>query len=70
MLIWTYLSRGLASNAGSNTWSAPSGFNPIANVPPERRALAASGMMSAFKPRLYTDDRFREQTMPLAARPF
>lgn len=27
----------------------PVGFNPLANVPPERRALAASGMVSAFK---------------------
>ena len=74
----------------------PVGFNPLANVPPERRALAASGMVSAFKhlwgdswgprlehflyhglsalldrpqatlidlPRLYTDERFREETV-------
>lgn len=27
----------------------PVGFNPIANVPPERHALAASGIVSAFK---------------------
>ncbi len=74
----------------------PVGFNPLAGVPPERRALAASGMVSAFKhlwgdswgprlehflyhglsalldrrkatlidlPRLYTDDRFRTETI-------
>jgi energy-coupling factor transporter ATP-binding protein EcfA2 len=74
----------------------PVGFNPLANVPPERRALAASGMVLAFKhlwgdswgprlehflyhglaalldrrgatlidlPRLYTDERFRAQTL-------
>lgn len=74
----------------------PVGFNPLANVPPERRALAASGMVSAFKhlsgdswgpqlehflyhgisalldrrratlidlPRLYTDERFRGETV-------
>lgn len=72
----------------------PVGFNPLASVPPERRALAAAGIVSAFKhlwwdswgnrlehflsngvaallthpratlidlPRLYTDERFREQ---------
>jgi hypothetical protein len=27
----------------------PVGFNPLANVPPERHALAASGIVSAFK---------------------
>lgn len=27
----------------------PVGFNPLANIPPERHALAASGMVSAFK---------------------
>jgi hypothetical protein len=27
----------------------PVGFNPLANVPPERHALAASGMVSAFR---------------------
>src|SRR5262252_9204865 len=27
----------------------PVGFNPLANIPPERRALAASGIVSAFK---------------------
>ena len=74
----------------------PVGFNPLANVPPERRALAASGMVSAFKhlwgdswgprlehflyhgisalldrrratlidlPRLYTDERYRRETV-------
>src|ERR1700704_5462498 len=27
----------------------PVGFKPIANIPPERHALAASGIVSAFK---------------------
>ena len=27
----------------------PVGFNPLANIPPERHALAASGMVAAFK---------------------
>jgi hypothetical protein len=81
----------------------PVGFNPLANVPLDRRALAASGMVSAFKhlwgadswgprlehllyhglsalldrrqatlidlPRLYTDERFREQTIRLSVTP-
>lgn len=29
--------------------TCPVGFNPIANIPPERHALAASGIVSAFK---------------------
>jgi hypothetical protein len=80
----------------------PVGFNPLANVPPERRALAASSMVSAFKhlwgdswgprlehflyhglsalldrphatlidlPRLYTDERFREETVRYVSDP-
>ena len=27
----------------------PVGFNPLANIPPERHALAASGIVSAFQ---------------------
>jgi hypothetical protein len=34
-------------NAGDADW--PVGFNPLAGIPPERHALAASGMVSAFK---------------------
>lgn len=74
----------------------PVGFNPATRIAPERRALAASGIVSAFKhlwsdswgprlehflyhgvaalisrkhatlidlPRVYTDDRFREQLL-------
>src|ERR1700730_8581474 len=74
----------------------PVGFNPATRIAPERRALAAAGIVSAFKhlwadswgprlehflfhgvaalisrthatlidlPRVYTDDRFREQLL-------
>src|SRR6202158_5868663 len=74
----------------------PVGFNPATRIAPERRALAAAGIVSAFKhlwsdswgprlehflfhgvaalvsrqhatlidlPRIYTDDRFREQLL-------
>jgi hypothetical protein len=34
-------------DAGDAT--CPVGFNPLANIPPERHALAASGIVSAFK---------------------
>jgi energy-coupling factor transporter ATP-binding protein EcfA2 len=80
----------------------PVGFNPLAGVAPHRRALAAAGMVSAFKhlwgdswgprlehflyhglsalldrrhatlidlPRLYTDERFRRETLRLVRDP-